>query len=113
MVLTSRRHIVLFLENFPAFKGLIFNISAKEDRDFIEIFCGESMRRHLGYPDSESRTIDDKNSNDKNTEVDGLTPGAAANSTQADTPNVMSDMSKLCFNFQSALMALKFGKTVV
>lgn len=68
---------------------------AKEDRDIVEIYCGDAMKRFLGYPvdESESRTIDVK-ADDKNPTVVKTDEEPVSNSTKHATPNVVSDMGK-------------------
>lgn len=74
---------------------LIRVFSAKEDSDFVEMYCGNEMLKRLGYDipgDTESRTVDNVDNRPKEptlTPVDGV----ATNSSKEETPNVMSDLS--------------------
>ena len=74
-----------------------FHFSAKDDRDFVEIYCGDARKRYLGYliDESESRTIDVKAENNKPPIVDKVDE-PVANSTKQATPRMVSDMGK-CF----------------
>lgn len=68
-------------------------LTAKEDKDFVDIYCGDEMKRHLGYPvdDAESRTIDKVSPNQGPT-LDSEDMDGRTNSSSAGTPNVVSDM---------------------
>ena len=75
--------------------GTILYIAAIRENDFIEIYCGEEMKRYLGFPvdDLESRTIDKQKTDTKKPKVDNGSPGGNKNMTREGTPNVVSDMS--------------------
>lgn len=100
------RSVTLTLNNrAPKPQGYVWiQAKAKEDKDFVEIYCGDDLRRHLGYPvdDVESRTID-KVDEEQGATIDSADPGPRTNSSSTGTPNVISDMVLLIVGLSVAV----------
>lgn len=93
------RSVTLTLNNkAPKPQGYIWiQAKAKDDKDFIETYCGDEMKRYLGYPvdDAESRTINNPDAGSKDSTLDPIAAGDQTNSTRTGVPNVMSDLVAL------------------
>jgi len=76
---------------------MIFCFAAKEDRDFVEVFCGDARRRYLGYPVNDSPEGGQKDL-DPTPAVDPDT-GPQHNATIGGSKTGLSDMGKIRDNF--------------
>ncbi|XP_052812056.1 uncharacterized protein LOC128239458 [Mya arenaria] len=79
----------------PKAKGFVWvQAKAKEDRDFVEVFCGDARKRYLGYPvnDAASRTL---NKNDPTPPLEPGDSGPQSNATKDGATSTISDMVAL------------------
>lgn len=69
---------------------LFIFLAASGKSDYVEVYCGNEMRKYLGLTreEQESRTVPPKT-------VDGsVVTGGPTNGTAPHTPNIISDMGK-------------------
>ena len=72
---------------------LVIFRAASGKNDYVEVYCGNEMRKYLGLTreEQEARTVPPKT-------VDGsVVTGGPTNWTAPDTPNIISDMGKKDF----------------
>ena len=99
----------------PVHPILIIFLTASGKSDYVEVYCGNEMRKYLGLTRDEqgSRTVPPKTE-------DGVgVTGSPTNGTAPDTPNIISDMGRqifcylLCPNASSLENSQKQNKALI